>query len=159
MALQVTSMAFREGEALPARYTCDGDGVSPPLAWAGAPEATESFAVLCEDPDAPRGPFIHWVLYNLPAGIRALDEGVPPQESFSGGGLQGVNTALGIGYTAPCPPRGQAHRYQFRVFALDQRLDLPPRATHAQLMRALYGHVLGEGRLTGVYARTEERAA
>ncbi len=159
MALRVTSTAFREGELLPARYTCDGDGVSPPLAWEGAPEATESFVVLCEDPDAPRGPFIHWVLYNLPANTLALDESIPPREHLPEGGLQGVNTAQGIGYTAPCPPRGRAHRYQFRVFALDQRLDLPPRATHAQLMRAMHGRVLAEGRLTGLYARAEERAA
>jgi Raf kinase inhibitor-like YbhB/YbcL family protein len=159
MALQVTSSALTEGAELARRHTCDGENLSPPLAWRGVPEGAESLVVFCEDPDAPHGPFIHWVLFNLPANTVELPEGVPIRETLPAGGVQGVNSALTIGYSGPCPPHGQTHHYHFRLVALDCRLELPPRATRNQVMRAMQGHILAEGRLVGRYRRAEARAA
>jgi Raf kinase inhibitor-like YbhB/YbcL family protein len=155
MALVLTSPAFREGAAIPARHTCDGEDVSPPLAWNGVPPGTAALALIADDPDAPAGTWVHWVLYNLPGDRAELPEGVaqtgrPPQLA---GALQGTNDFRRVGYGGPCPPPGRPHRYFFTLYALDASLPLRAGATRRELERAMAGHVIGEARLMGTYAR------
>jgi hypothetical protein len=155
-AFSLASPAFGNGDAIPSRYTCDGADLSPPLAWAGTPAGAGSLALIVEDPDAPGGTFTHWVLYDLPAEIRALPEGVPRSATLSdlGGARQG-RTSFGdaIGYGGPCPPPGPAHHYHFRLFALDAKLGLAPGASRDSLLVAMHGHQLGVTELVGLYAR------
>ena len=153
MTIQLSSTAFDEGQTIPKQHTGDGHNSSPPLRWQDAPAGTASWALICEDPDAPRGTFTHWVLYNLPATARELSEGVPPDTTLADGALQGVNDFGKVGYGGPAPPRGKPHRYLFKLFALARPLDLPPGATKAQVLTAMKGQVLGEGLLMGTYAR------
>ena len=151
MAIELTSPAFDEGEAIASRYTCDGQGVSPPLSWTSVPDGTRSLALIADDPDAPGGTFVHWVIYDLPPDTHRLPEGVPNRRVLSSGAEQGVNGAGGIGYTAPCPPSG-THRYFFKLYALDTKLGLGTGATAERLSDAMEGHVLAEGQLMGTYA-------
>jgi len=151
MAIDVRSTAFEEGGAIPARYTCNGLDVSPPLQWSPVPDGTRSLALIADDPDAASGAFVHWVIYNLPPDTRRLPEDVPNRETLPSGAAQGVNGAGTVGYTGPCPPSG-THRYFFKVYALDTELD-PGGATKGDLLSAMEGHVLAEGRLMGTYRR------
>ncbi len=153
MTLQVSSPAFAEGDRIPVKYTADGDDVSPELRWSGAPPNTKSFALLCEDPDAPRGIWTHWVLFNLPADKTNLSEGVPAEKELAGGARQGKNDFGKIGYGGPSPPKGTPHHYHFKVFALDTTLNLPAGATRQQVLDAIKGHVLAQGQVMGVYGR------
>jgi Raf kinase inhibitor-like YbhB/YbcL family protein len=153
MNIEVTSSAFPAGQAIPRQYTGDGQNVSPPLQWGGPPDGTRSLALLCEDPDAPRGTFTHWVLFNLPAESRELSEGVPPQATLPNGTTQGSNGFGKIGYGGPAPPPGKPHRYVFKLFALDRSLGLHGGATRDELCKAMEGHILAEGQLTGTYGR------
>jgi Raf kinase inhibitor-like YbhB/YbcL family protein len=152
-SLQLESSVFRTGEDIPRRYTCDGDDVSPPLSWSERPEGTQSLALLCDDPDAPAGTWTHWVLFNIPPAKRSLPEGIPPNEVIEGLGVHGSNSWRRVGYGGPCPPRGPAHRYQFKLVALDTMLELPAGASKEDLERALRGHILAEGELMGRYGR------
>lgn len=153
MSLDVSSPAFGEGESIPSRFTCDGENVSPPLAWRGVPDGAAALAVIVDDPDAPAGTWVHWVLYGLDPGTSELPEGVPARDTVLGGALQGRNDFKDIGYGGPCPPGGQEHRYRFQVYALDAAPGLAPGATKAELLEAMEDHVLAEGRLTGTYRR------
>jgi Raf kinase inhibitor-like YbhB/YbcL family protein len=150
--VQLTSSAFPDGGAIPPRYTCDGKDVSPPLAWSAPPRGTKSLALICDDPDAPAGVWVHWVAYDLPASSPGLPEAVPPREEIAGGGRRGRNDFRKIGYGGPCPPSG-THRYVFTVSALDRTLHLRAGATKGELVAAMRNHVLEEGRLTGKYSR------
>ena len=154
-AFSLVSEAFGNDETIPALYTCDGDNVSPPLAWDGAPAETNAFALVTDDPDAPGGTFTHWVLYGLGSTALSLPEGVEtvPMPAYGLAGSQGSNDAGGIGYTGPCPPPGDPHRYSFTVYALDGLVDVGPGATKDELLAAMAGHVLAEARLVGVYGR------
>ena len=149
--IKVTSTAFKEGEAIPPQYTCDGVNVSPSLEWTPTPGA-KTLAIVCDDPDAPAGTWTHWLVYNLPGATMGLIENMPAQEKVGGGGMQGTNDFGKIGYGGPCPPRG-THRYFFKVYALDSELPLKPAATKDQLMKAMEGHVIAQGQLMGTYAR------
>jgi hypothetical protein len=160
MTLAVSSSAFPHGATIPAVHTCDGRDVSPPLTWSGAPAppAIKTFALICDDPDAPGKTFVHWVLYNLPADASGLPEGVPPvaalpDEDGRGGALQGTNDFGQAGYGGPCPPPGKPHRYFFKLYALDAALDLEPGASKRDLERAMKGHVAAEAQLIGTYGR------
>ena len=153
MSIELTSTAFQPGATIPKPYTGDGKDVSPPLQWGDPPANTKSFALICDDPDAPGGTWVHWVLFNLPAEARELAEGVPPRESLENGARQGKNDFGKIGYGGPAPPRGKPHRYFFKLYALDEAVDLPPGATRAQLMDAMKGHILAQGQLVGNYGR------
>lgn len=153
MTIQLSSTAFGEGASIPKPYTGDGKNVSPPLRWADPPAGTKSFALVCTDPDAPRGTWVHWVLFNLPGDTRELSEAVPPQEALASGARQGKNDFRKIGYGGPAPPPGKPHRYFFTLYALDTLLDLPAGATRDQLTAAMQGHVLAEGQLMGRYGR------
>lgn len=150
--MKITSQAFAEGGMIPKNHTCDGANSSPPLAWDTAPEKTKTLALIVDDPDAPGGTWVHWVVFNLPAGARELPENVPAQESIAGGGRQGTNDFHKVGYGGPCPPGG-AHRYYFKLYALDAELSLDSSATKDQLLKAMTGHVLAEGQLMGRYQR------
>lgn len=152
MSIAVKSSAFEEGGMIPRKYTCDGPDLSPPLSWSGIPEGAKSIALICDDPDAPMGTWVHWVAYNLPAESKGLPEGVAIQEKIAGGGAQGINDFRRIGYGGPCPPGG-THRYFFKLYALDAKLDLSGKVTKAQLLKAMEGHVLAEGQLMGKYSR------
>lgn len=151
MTLSVSSRAFREGEKIPTKYTCDSQNVSPPLVWTEAPAGTQSFALIADDPDAPGGTFTHWVLFNLPPTNHELPEAIPAQSQLPNGALQGKNDFGKIGYGGPCPPPGRPHRYRFKLYALDRTLDLKAGASQKQVMDAMQGHILGQGQLTGTY--------
>jgi Raf kinase inhibitor-like YbhB/YbcL family protein len=150
--LKVTSSAFDEGQPIPRDYTGEGADRSPPLKWDAPPAKTKSLAVLVEDPDAPKGTFTHWVLFNLPADTRGLPENASAGK-LPDGAVQATNDFGKTGYRGPKPPAGKAHRYYFKVFALDSKLDLDEKARHAQVARAMRGHVLAEGALMGTYRR------
>lgn len=152
MTIDVTSTAFTEGGMIPKRHTCSAENVSPPLAWSGQPEGTESLALICDDPDAPMGTWVHWVLFNLPADSKGLPEAVPPQKTLADGAKQGANDFHRIGYGGPCPPGG-THRYYFKVYALDTQLHLEAGVTKDQLLKAMKGHILTEGQIMGRYMR------
>ena len=154
-AFSLVSEAFGNDETIPALYTCDGDNVSPALSWSGVPEGTNAFALIMDDPDAPGGTFTHWVLFNLPGSATDLPEGVEtvPMPAYGPAGTQGSNDGGGIGYTGPCPPPGDPHRYNLTVYALAETVALEPGATKDELLAAMAGHVLAEARLVGVYGR------
>jgi hypothetical protein len=147
MAITVTSSAFSEGGKIPRLYTCDDQNVSPPLAWTGVPTNTVSLALIMDDPDAPAGTWVHWVLFNLPPSLTGLEGGK------NGGGTEGKNDFNKLGYGGPCPPRGSNHRYFIKVYALDRMLDLKPGSTKAQVENAIKGHILAQGQLMGKYGR------
>lgn len=153
MPIELRSPAFKEGEAIPKQYTGDGANVSPPLQWGEPPAATQSFALICDDADAPGGTWVHWVVYNLPAETRAVPEALPTKETLDNGGRQGKNSFGDIGYGGPAPPKGKPHRYFFKLYALNHRLELPTSATKNDLLAAMKGHVLAEGQLMGIYQR------
>jgi Raf kinase inhibitor-like YbhB/YbcL family protein len=150
--MQITSPAFMEGGLIPSKYSCDGQDISPALEWKDIPVATKSFALISDDPDAPVGTWVHWVVYNIPSNISSLSENVKPEKDFKNGMRQGNNSWPKIGYGGPCPPSG-THRYFFRLYALDTMLDLKSGATKAQLLQAMKGHILAEAQLMGKYKR------
>jgi Raf kinase inhibitor-like YbhB/YbcL family protein len=152
MSLQLTSPAFNEGGAIPAVYTCTGDGISPELAWSGAPDGTQSFALIMDDPDAPGRTWVHWVIANLPADAAGLPERVESDAGLPGDAVQGRNSRGGNNYDGPCPPRG-THRYFFKLYALDTMLDLAAGASKEDVLAAMEGHVLAEGQLMGTYQK------
>jgi Raf kinase inhibitor-like YbhB/YbcL family protein len=152
MEIKITSSAFKESALIPPKYTCDGADISPPLQWDSVPEGTKSIALISDDPDAPMGTWVHWVLFNLPADTRELPENVPPDENLPGGARQGVSDFQRIGYGGPCPPSG-THRYFFKIYALDKELDLEAGASKPDLLNAMEGHILGQGQLIGKYKR------
>lgn len=147
MTMKVSSPSFVEGGTIDRKYTCDAENVSPELAWSGIPPGTQSLALIADDPDAPAGTWVHWVLYNLPAGTASLAEG------GKGVGVEGVNDFHKTGYGGPCPPKGSIHRYYFKVYALDTKLELKPGAGKRDVERAMQGHVLAQGVLMGKYGR------
>lgn len=153
MQISISSNAFKEGDFIPAEYSCEGKDISPALSWEGIPDGTESIALIVEDPDAPMGTFVHWVLYNIPPEKTSLPEAVPKDETLSDGSMQGRNDFGRIGYNGPCPPPGKPHRYYFRIYALDTKLDLLPGASKAEVEKAMKGHVLAKGELMGRYSR------
>ena len=153
--MQITSPAFAEGSMIPVKYTCDGQDISPPLAWKDAPSGTKSFALISDDPDAPVGTWVHWVAYNIPPNMNSLGENVKPEKEFKDGMRQGNNDWPKIGYGGPCPPGG-THRYYFKLYALDAMLALKPGATKAQVLQAMEGHVLAEAQLMAKYKRRPE---
>ncbi|HAL92611.1 MAG TPA: YbhB/YbcL family Raf kinase inhibitor-like protein [Verrucomicrobia bacterium] len=151
MEIAVLSAAFAMGAAIPDRYACAN--FSPPLEWGEVPPNTQSIAILCDDPDAPAGDWVHWVLFNLAPETRSLPENAARNAKLPGGAVQGLNDYGRGGYDGPCPPPGRAHHYHFKVFALDARLALDSSARKQDLLRAMKGHILAQGALIGTYAR------
>ena len=150
--MELMSPAFPDSTAIPRKYSCDGDDVSPPLEWEGVPAGTESFVLIVDDPDAPGKTFVHWVIYELPGNARSLQENYPRQEVDSDGSRQGTNDFGKIGYGGPCPPGGE-HRYYFKLYALDTTLDSDPGLSKQDLLRRMEGHVVAEAQLMGSYSR------
>lgn len=152
MAIAITSAAFPDAGMIPKEYTCDGRNISPPLSWDGVPEGAGSLAIICDDPDAPAGTWVHWVLFNLPATVNELPQGIPPDEVLANGARQGMNDFRKFGYGGPCPPGG-THRYYFKIYALNTELTQGPGITKAELLKAMKGHILAQGQLMGRYKR------
>lgn len=152
MEIKLKSTAFGEDGMIPKKYTCEGLDVSPPFSWTAVPAGTKSLAFTCDDPDAPGGTWVHWVLFNLPANIQELPENIPQQKMLANGAKQGMNDFRNVGYGGPCPPTG-THRYYFRLHALDTKIDLEAGIKKKQLMEAMEGHILAEGQLMGKYKR------
>jgi Raf kinase inhibitor-like YbhB/YbcL family protein len=154
--VKLTSTAFTDGGAIPAQYTCDGDNVSPPLAWSGVPAGTKSFVLICDDPDAPGKTWVHWVAYCIPGEAQSLAEGLPTLKILRQHGSmeQGVNDFRLVGYGGPCPPPGKPHRYYFKLFALKTPPEVGPGATKADVERAMAGKVVDQTQLMGTYQRT-----
>ena len=150
--LVLTSSAFKEGEAIPKQYGCKGADISPPLEWSNIPKGTKSLALIVDDPDAPMGTWVHWVIFNIPATATGLQEKIPTKDSLPDGALQGKNDFRNFGYGGPCPPGGM-HRYFFKLYALDATLQLKAGCTKAELLKTMAGHILGEAQLMGRYSR------
>ncbi len=146
--MKIISPAFDEGDWIPVKHTCDSLNVSPPLKWSDVPKATKSFALLCEDPDAPMGTWVHWLIYNIPESIREMPENVPPIKNLPNGAIQGRNDFRKIGYGGPCPPMG-THHYSFKIFALDIELKAESEITRPDLLKAMHDHIIGEAHLMG----------
>lgn len=153
MALELKSTAFKPGGEIPKKFTCDGPDASPALTWNEPPAGTQSFTLIMDDPDAPGGTWVHWVVYDLPPGTRELPEGVPKVGEIQGGGQQGRNDFPKIGYGGPCPPPGKPHRYFFKLYALDAKLNLKAGATKRDVEQAMKGHILTQAELMGRYGR------
>jgi Raf kinase inhibitor-like YbhB/YbcL family protein len=147
------SSAFQAGADIPRKYSCEAEDVSPPLRWENAPAGTKAFTLIADDPDAPGGTWVHWVIYDLPPETKELTEAMAKTETLANGAKQGVNDFRKIGYSGPCPPPGSAHRYFFKVYALEAPTHLKPRATKREVLEAIKGHMLGEGELLGRYKR------
>jgi len=153
MALALESSRLNPGDDIPRQFTCDGEDVSPPLAWGTPPTGTQSFCLVAEDPDAPGGTFVHWLLYDLPANTRTLPENLPKRGQLPNGARQGRNGFGRTGYGGPCPPPGPAHRYFFRLYALDKKTNLSAGANRDEMDRAMKGHILSQADLMGKYKR------
>ena len=153
MAFTIISPAFSNGGTIPAKYTCEQSDLSPLLQWKNSPAGTKSFALIMDDPDAPVGIWVHWVLYNVPANETALDDAIVPLETLPSGVKQGVNDFGNVGYGGPCPPKGKPHHYYFKLYALDNQPVLRPKATKAELEKAMEGHILATAQLVGIYQR------
>jgi len=152
-AFVITSTAFNDGEMIPRRFTCDGSNISPLLTWTKPPSGTQSFVLIMDDPDAPRGDWVHWVMYDIPDGTSGLPDNLPPVPEMQTGARQGMNDFHRFGYSGPCPPKNKEHRYFFRLYALDQQLGLMPGALKMDVERAMQGHVLAKTELMGRYER------
>ncbi|MCX7817119.1 MAG: YbhB/YbcL family Raf kinase inhibitor-like protein [Syntrophales bacterium] len=151
--MYLRSTAFKHGDLIPPKYTCDGENISPPLEWGNIPANTKSFVLICDDPDAPKGTWVHWVVYNIPANVRKLEENIPARNVLPvTGAKHGLNSWAKIGYGGPCPPSG-THRYFFKIYALDAVLDLGPGATKNDVLQSMKGKVLSEAILMGRYSR------
>lgn len=153
MAFEIKTFAFSVGGEIPVQYSCDGADLSPPFEWVNVPEGTKSFALISDDPDAPMGTWVHWVVYDIPASVTRLKEGMKRSEVLSDGTKQGITDFGRPGYGGPCPPPGKPHRYYFKLYALDTLLNLPPRKTKADLLQIMQGHILAEAQVMGKYAR------
>jgi Raf kinase inhibitor-like YbhB/YbcL family protein len=155
--LELTSLAFNNGEPIPVEYTCDGKGMSPPMAWQGIPKGAMSLTMISDDPDAPGGIWTHWVLYNIPPNRTDLPEGVKSGETVEGIGVQGKTSSNKMEYDGPCPPKGTGiHHYSFKIFALDVRLFLKPGVTKDDVLTAMQGHIIKEAEITGTYKNKNE---
>ena len=151
--MKLTSTAFNEGATIPKTFTGDGEDRSPPLNWSDVPGKTKSFALICDDPDAPLGTWVHWVIFNIPADQHELAEGAPSEGTLASGAKQGKNDFKKIGYGGPAPPKGKPHRYYFKLYALDSMLELNEGASKKDVEQAMKGHILASGQLMGLYGR------
>jgi Raf kinase inhibitor-like YbhB/YbcL family protein len=152
-AIELRSPAFQNGGEIPHKHTCDAEDVSPLLRWEKAPPGARTFALIADDPDAPAGTWVHWVIYDIPAEAKELAEGTAKTETLPNGAKQGLNDFRRVGYGGPCPPPGLPHRYFFKLYALDAPTNLKPRATKQQLLDGMKGHILAEAELMGLYKR------
>ncbi len=153
MSLTVSSPAFTEGGAIPKKYSCDGENISPALNWSGIPQNTKSLALIMDDPDAPIGTFVHWVIYGLESNLKGLPEGVAKSALVTGIGMQGTNDYRKTEYDGPCPPKGSTHRYYFKLYALDIVIEPKTGLSKAAVEKTMQGHILAQGQLMGKFGR------
>ncbi len=153
MTFTFSTTAFPPGGSIPRAFTADGKDVSPALAWQNPPAGTEAFALICDDPDAPVGTWVHWVIWNVPASAKGLAQGVQTVKTLADGSAQGKNDFGRIGYGGPSPPPGKPHRYFFRLYALKEKLSLSAGASRRELEKAMQGRILGTAELFGTYGR------
>lgn len=153
MALDLKSPAFQHNEFIPKKYTCESEDISPELNWSDVPSGTKSLALICDDPDAPMGTWVHWVIYDMDANKKGLPEGVPTAEVVEGGAKQGMTDFGRVGYGGPCPPPGKPHRYFFKLYCLDTVLSLKPGIRKKELLKAMEGHIIEQAELIGLYKR------
>jgi Raf kinase inhibitor-like YbhB/YbcL family protein len=153
MTIQITSTAFTEGNSIPQKYTCDNQDISPPLVWTGIPAGAKSLALIVDDPDAPVGAWVHWVVFDMLPTLNGLPEGIAKTPTVAGIGTQGRTDFGKPGYGGPCPPKGKPHRYFFRLYALDSLLKLPAGAKRSEVDKAMQEHILALGQLIGNYSR------
>jgi hypothetical protein len=153
MAFTLQSGDFANGAEIPKQFTCSGEDRSPELEWKGAPAGTRTFALIVDDPDAPVGTWVHWVIFNIPASAHGLHGGFEKKDQLADGTRQGQNDFRKIGYNGPCPPPGKPHRYFFKLYALNAELSLRPGATKGDLEQAMKGHILGQAEWMGRYQR------
>lgn len=154
ISLTVASVSFSSGGEIPNKFTCDGEDVSPQIFWSGTPNGTQAFVLMVDDPDAPAGTWTHWVLYDLPASLKSLNEGLPTSDQLPDESKQGRNDFGKIGYNGPCPPAGRPHRYFFKLYALDRKLNVKGGAARSEVEKAMSGHVLAQGEVMGTYRRS-----
>ena len=154
--MTISSPAFKDKEPIPEKYTCDGDDISPPLVFNNVPVETKSLALIMDDPDAPMGTFVHWVVYDIKPDIREIPEDQPHSSTILDGAKQGKNDFLKIGYGGPCPPNGK-HRYFFKLYALDTMLDLDPGLTKEELLKYIQRHIIAQSILVGTYERKKKK--
>jgi Raf kinase inhibitor-like YbhB/YbcL family protein len=150
--MKISSPSFKHGDFIPRKYSCDGNDISPPLNWENVPDGTKSFALISDDPDAPMGTWVHWVIYNLPSDLRSLSEDIPKNKQLENGAMQGITDFRRPGYGGPCPPGG-THRYFFKLYALDALLNLGPGASKVGVVKAMQGHIIAQCELMGKYRR------
>jgi Raf kinase inhibitor-like YbhB/YbcL family protein len=153
MTFALRSRDFPDGANIPRTFTCEGEDRSPALEWSGAPAGTKAFTLIVDDPDAPAGTWVHWVIYNIPSATRALKGGMEKKEQLADGSLQGRNDFRKTGYNGPCPPPGKAHRYFFKLYALGTELTLAPGASKSEVEHAMEGHILARTEWMGRYQR------
>lgn len=153
MNLEIKSSAFINGAAIPKKHTCDGEDVSPSLSWDKIPAGTKSWALICDDPDAPVGTWVHWVIYCIPPETKSFPEAIAKNQVVFKSAKQGKTDFGKIGYGGPCPPKGKPHRYFFKLYALDFMPDWPAGRTKAEVMKGIEGHILAQGELIGKYGR------
>ncbi|MGA2254044.1 MAG: YbhB/YbcL family Raf kinase inhibitor-like protein [Thermoguttaceae bacterium] len=158
MTISVTSTAFEAGRSIPKKYTGEGEDVSPPLAWSNVPKDTKEIALICDDPDAPAGTWVHWVLYKIPAETTGLPAGLPREKALKtpAGAQQGTNSFSkdNLGYRGPMPPPGHGtHHYHFKIYALDKPVSAPPGVDKKTLLAEIHDHVVAQGELVGTYQR------
>lgn len=152
MAYQLTSPVFEHKQAIPEKYTCKDKNISPELKWNDPPEGTVAYGLIVDDPDAPAGTWVHWVIYNIPGNLRGLPESIPNDKEINNVGINGINSSNKYGYSGPCPPFG-THRYFFRLYALDQLLDIKQGANKPELIKAMQGHILAIAELMGTFTK------
>jgi Raf kinase inhibitor-like YbhB/YbcL family protein len=150
--LELKSSVFKAGEMIPRKHTCDGEDISPQLSWGKTPDGTKELVLICDDPDAPMGTWVHWVIYGMPSSTTGLTENFPKKDTAQGA-VQGKNSFGKVGYGGPCPPHGSTHRYYFKLYAIDKALNLNPKATKDEVTKAIEGHILAKGELMGRYGR------
>ncbi len=155
LSLIVQSNGFTDRTVIPKKYTCDGEDISPDLYWDDPPSGVESFVIICDDPDAPGGNWVHWILYDGPPDLRSLPEAIEDLPLLPDGAFQGRNDFDRIGYNGPCPPPGKPHRYRYKVYAVDKKTGLPPGATKNDVLKEIKGHILSKGVLIGTYQRSD----
>ena len=151
--ISISGDGFKEGGTIPDEFTCEGKDISPSLSWEGMPAGTKSISLIMDDPDCSEGTFVHWVLYNIPGQTLMLPKGIPHNKTLADGSMQGMTDFGRAGYGGPCPPSGKPHRYYFKVYALDIKINLPPGASKNQLESSMKGHILASGELIGKYQR------